>query len=134
MQQQYELMLLTSSDLDDAARGAILERVQKTVSSGGGTWVKLDDIGRRKLAYEIQKKPDAHYSLAQFDSEPAVLDEIVRIMRITDGVLRVMGVNRPTPMPEGVTVEMGTGDEEPERERERGGRGRGGGGRGRDRR
>src|SRR6185503_4701000 len=54
-----------------------------------------DVWGRRKLAYEIDHKPEGFYHLLLFSSAPEVLDEITRILRITDGVLRHMAVRRP---------------------------------------
>lgn len=134
---QYEMMLLTSPELDDAGRGAIIDRAKDAVTKGEGAWVNLSDLGRRKLAYEIQKKPEAHYSLLEFDSSGDTLHEVVRQLRITDGVLRVMAVDRVKPMPEGVTLEEVSDEEHaagpPQRGRGRGGGGGGGRGRGRDR-
>lgn len=133
---EYEMMLLTSTELDDAARGAVHDRAKDAVTKGGGSWVSLDDWGRRKMAYEINKQPEAHYSLLQFDATGETLHEVVRQLRITEGVVRVMAVDRVRPMPEGVALEEISDEEHAAGppQRGRGGRGgRGGGGRGRDR-
>lgn len=129
---EYEIMLLTLADLDEPARAAIVDRVKTSVAKGGGSFVKLDEWGRRKLAYAIAKQEDAHYSLVHVDCDGDTLKEAIDLLRITDGVLRVMAVNRVPVLPEGVEL-AGISDEEaaaPRRERGRGGRG---GGRGRDR-
>lgn len=133
---EYEMVLITSAELDDAGKGAILDRAKDAVAKGGGSWGKVDDWGRRKLAYEINKQKEAVYSLLEFDTTGDGLQEVVRQLRITDGVMRVMAVNRVKAMPEGAVLEE-ISDEEmaagpPQRGRGRGGRG-GGGGRGRDR-
>ena len=128
MQREYELMLLTDTELEDTARTAILDRVKDIVTTGKGTWVSTDEWGRRKMAYEINKKPEATYHLLQFDCDSDTLDEVTRVLRITDGVMRQLAVNRVPPLPEGVTLEVWS-EEDAERG-ERGGRGRG---RGRDR-
>lgn len=126
MVQEYELMLLTDAEIDDSARTTIIDRAKEAVAKGGGSWLRVDDWGRRKMAYEIAKKADAHYSLMFFDCDGETLDEAVRVLRITDGVMRVMGVNRVPPPPEGAKLDPPEPTEEDrERPRGRGGRGRG---------
>ncbi len=61
---------------------------------GNGTWVGHDPWGRRRLAYEIDKKTDGIYHLLQFDAEPETLDELTRILKITDGVMRHLATRR----------------------------------------
>jgi small subunit ribosomal protein S6 len=131
---EYELMLLTNAELDDEARNGIYEKAKTVVSKAKGTWVGLDDWGRRKLAYEINKTGEATYALMNFDCEPATLDEVVRQLRITDGVMRVMAVNRVKPLPEGAELETISDEEHAAGPPQRGRGGRGGrGGGGRDR-
>src|SRR4029450_632164 len=50
---------------------------------------------RRRSAYEIDHKTDGVYHLLQFDAEPAALDEVTRVLKITDGVMRHMATRRP---------------------------------------
>jgi ribosomal protein S6 len=64
------------------------------VETGGGTWVGHDPWGRRKLAFEIEKKTEGVYHLLQFDADPATLDELTRILKITDGVMRHLATRR----------------------------------------
>jgi len=141
---EYELMLLTRSDLEDEARTAIVDRAKDAVTSTKGTWLEVAEWGRKKTTYPIQKLPDANYQLITFDGTGATADEAVRVLRITDGVLRVMLVNRIAPYPAEAALEV-VSDEElaaGPKDRGRGGRGGprggaggggGGGGRGRDR-
>src|SRR4051794_1615347 len=86
---QYELMVLTRGELEESDRTGIIERLTEQVTTGGGTFVKMDEWGRRKLAYEIEKQTEAIYQLVHIDCSPATLDDVIRILRITDGVLRV---------------------------------------------
>jgi small subunit ribosomal protein S6 len=133
---QYELMLLTRGDLEEAARTSIVEKITEQVTTGGGTFVKLDEWGRRKLAYEIEKQTEAIYQLVHVDCPPAALEDVLRILRITDGVLRAQAVIRVPEYPEGAKLEELTDDDLAERASRpqgrggRGGRGGGGGGRG----
>ena len=135
---EYEIMLLTRTDLDEAGRTAIVERAKEAVTSHGGSWSEVAEWGRRVTSYPIQKLPDAYYQVVAFDGSGETLDEAVRVLRITEGVLRVMATNRVDAYPKEAELET-ISDEEfaaGPKDRGRGGRGgRGGpgGGRGRDR-
>ena len=85
---EYEIMLLTRSDLDDAARTAVLDRAKEAVTSTKGTWGKVDDWGRRKTAYPIQKLVKAHYVCLNIECGQATLDELEHSFRYNDAVLR----------------------------------------------
>lgn len=97
--QAYETVLLTKTGLEDEERAAITERVQKIVADGGGKWDTIDDWGRKRLAYEIQKSPDAHFQVLYYDCDPATISEVRRVLSITDGVMRELSVKRVAPMP-----------------------------------
>jgi small subunit ribosomal protein S6 len=90
----YEILLMLDADLDEERHNEIISRTRELVEQGGGTWVGHDPWGRRKLAYEINKKTDGVYHLIQFDAEPATLDELTRILKITDGVMRHLATRR----------------------------------------
>ena len=60
----------------------------------GGNIEKTENWGRRKLAYEITHKDVGVYHLFELTAEPATLDELTRILKITDGVMRHMAVRR----------------------------------------
>jgi small subunit ribosomal protein S6 len=91
---EYEILLMLDADLDEARHNEIISRARELVEKSGGTWVGHDPWGRRKLAYEIAKKTDGVYHLLQFDSDPATLDELTRILKITDGVMRHLATRR----------------------------------------
>jgi small subunit ribosomal protein S6 len=81
-------------ELPEARQDEIVARTRELIENGGGTWVGHDPWGRRKLAYEIDKKTDGIYHLLQFDAEPETLDELTRILKITDGVMRHLATRR----------------------------------------
>ena len=87
---------MLDAELADERQNEILTRARELVERGGGTWVGQESWGRRKLAYEIDKKTEAHYHLLHFDCEPDTLDELTRVLRITDGAMRHMAVRRST--------------------------------------
>ena len=71
----YEIMLMLDPEVEDERQNEILSRMRELVEKGGGAWQSHEPWGRRKLAYEIDKKTEAHYHLVQFDAEPVTLDE-----------------------------------------------------------
>ena len=128
---EYEIMLLTRTDLDDAGRTAIVERAKDAVSKTGGSWGETSEWGRRTTPYPIQKLPDAWYQILRFDGTGETADEAVRVLRITEGVLRVMATVRVADYPAEAELEKISDEEMAAGPKDRGGRGGRGGGRGR---
>jgi small subunit ribosomal protein S6 len=94
LQNDYEILLMLDPELPEERQDEIVARVRELVEKGNGTWVGHDPWGRRRLAYEIDKKTDGIYHLLQFDAEPETLDELTRILKITDGVMRHLATRR----------------------------------------
>ena len=86
----YEILMLLDPDLAEARQEELIARVRGLVEQGGGTWRSHDAWGRRRLQYEIGKKQEGVYHLVVFQSGAETLDEIVRVLKIDDGVLRQM--------------------------------------------
>jgi small subunit ribosomal protein S6 len=91
---EYEILLLLDADLDETRQAEIVGRVRELVEAGGGTWDLHEPWGRRKLAYEIDHKADGSYHLLQFTCSSDTLDEISRVLRIEDDVMRHMATRR----------------------------------------
>jgi small subunit ribosomal protein S6 len=90
----YEIMLLIEPEAAEERHREIIERIQQIVEKGGGSWKSVEPWGRRKLAYEIRHMGEAWYYVLTFDVDAPVLQEITRVLAITDGVLRFMATNR----------------------------------------
>ena len=91
---EYEILLLLDPDLDEARQTEIVSRLREQVEKAGGSWDLHDPWGRRRLAYEIDHKGEGSYHLLQFTCEPETLDEVSRVLRIDDGVMRHMATRR----------------------------------------
>ena len=91
----YEILLMLDPELPDERQTEIVTRTRELIEKSGGSWDAHDVWGRRKLAYEIDHKPDGAYHLLTFSAEPETLAEASRVLRITDGVMRHMAVRRP---------------------------------------
>jgi small subunit ribosomal protein S6 len=90
----YEILLMLDPELPEERQTEIISRIREAIEKDGGRWDNEDQWGRRRLAYEIDHKPEGVYHLLTFASEPATLDEVSRVLKITDGVMRHMAVRR----------------------------------------
>jgi len=88
----YEILLMLDPELAEQRQEEILARVRELVEKSGGTWRSHDAWGRRRLAYEIGHKGEGVYHLVVFESDAPTLDEIGRVLKIDDGVIRHMAV------------------------------------------
>ena len=84
----YEILLMLDPEGAEAHQDEVIARVRELVEKGGGTWRSHDAWGRRRLAYEIAKKPEGVYHLVVFESSAETLDEISRVLKIDDTVMR----------------------------------------------
>ena len=91
---KYEILLMLDPELAEERQSEIVGRVRQLVERGDGTWVAHEPWGRRRLAYEIEKKTDGNYHLLHFDCDAETLEELTRVLKITDGVLRHLAVRR----------------------------------------
>jgi small subunit ribosomal protein S6 len=86
----YEILLLLDPEQAEARQDEIVARTRELVEKGDGTWHSHDAWGRRRLAYPIAHKEEGVYHLVVFDAEAATLEEISRVLKIEDAVLRHM--------------------------------------------
>jgi small subunit ribosomal protein S6 len=91
----YEILLLLDPDLAEEPQAEVITRLRDLIEKGGGTFTRHDVWGKRKLAYEIDKKGDGNYHLLLFSSPPETLDEITRVLKIDDHVMRHLATRRP---------------------------------------
>jgi small subunit ribosomal protein S6 len=86
----YEILLMLDPEQAEARQDDIVARARDLVEKGGGAWRSHDPWGRRRLAYPIAHKEEGVYHLVVFDSEADTLEEISRVLKIDDAVLRHM--------------------------------------------
>ena len=90
----YELALVLSAKLEDEERGAALERVKEYVTRFGGEIADIDEWGKKKLAYEIQKMDEGFYYFIHFQAEATAPAQIEAQLRIMEPVLRYLIVRQ----------------------------------------
>ena len=91
---KYELCLVLSAKLEDEQRADALEKVKGYITRFGGEIADIDDWGKRKLAYPIQKMDEGFYSFIHFTAEAAAPAEIEAQLRIMEPVLRFLIVKQ----------------------------------------
>ena len=89
---KYELTVVVNAKIEDDERTATIEKVKEYVARYGGTITNIDEWGKKRLAYEIQKMKEGFYYIIQFESETSAPAEIERHIRIMENVLRYLCV------------------------------------------
>lgn len=91
---KYELAVVVSAKLEEEDRANAVEKVKALIERFGGQITNVDDWGKKRLAYEIQKMKEGFYYFIQFDAETSAPAEIESRMRIMDGVIRYLCVKQ----------------------------------------
>ena len=89
---KYELCVVLNAKIEDDARAAVIEKIKGYIDRFGGTVTNVDEWGKKRLAYEIQKMREGYYYFVQFDAETGTPLEIENRVRIMDNVLRYLCV------------------------------------------
>ncbi len=89
---EYETVFIVQPEISDAGCEAILERVDELLASHGARRLFYDDIGKRKLAYEIRKFQKGHYWCVNYLDEGRVVPELERMLRLDESILRYLTV------------------------------------------
>ena len=90
----YELLFFVNPSISDEVRAGVMKRIDSTIVENGGVVDSVEDWGKRKLAYAIDKITEGDYTLINFHMDPASIAELDRVLRIMDGVVRFMIVRR----------------------------------------
>lgn len=91
---KYELAVVVSAKLEEEDRAAVVEKAKALIERFGGQITNVDDWGKKRLAYEIQKMKEGFYYFIQFDAETSAPAEIESRMHIMDGVIRYLCVKQ----------------------------------------
>lgn len=91
---KYELAVVVSAAIEDDERAAVVDKCKALVERFGGQVTNVDDWGKKRLAYEVQKMKEAFYYFIQFDAESTVPAEIESRIRIMDNVVRYLVVRQ----------------------------------------
>ena len=93
---KYQLAVVVSAKIEDEERAAVVDKCKALIERFGGTITNVDDWGKKRLAYEIQKMKEGFYYFIQFEAESSAPAEIESRIRIMDNVLRYLVVKNET--------------------------------------
>ena len=91
---KYELAVVVNAQIEDEERAAVIEKVKAYVARFGGTVTDVDEWGKKRLAYEIQKMREGFYYFVHFESDATVPGEMEKRLRIMDNVIRYLCVRQ----------------------------------------
>ena len=91
---KYELAVVLNAKVEDDVRVATVEKVKEYVARYGGTVTNVDEWGKKRLAYEIQKMKEGFYYFIQFEADATAPAEIERHVRIMENVIRYLCVRQ----------------------------------------
>ncbi len=92
MQRTYEVMFIVRPDMEEADIDKLIAGLEQTITNGGGTLTSSEKMGRRKLAYMVQKFNDGNYVLLVFQADGSLVSEIERRMRVSEPVIKFITV------------------------------------------
>lgn len=90
----YELMYIIKPELDEEKLTGVIDKFTNLINGNGGEVVSTDKWGKRRLAYEIKDYREGVYILVNFKGEAGTAQELDRVMKITDDILRFMIINK----------------------------------------
>ena len=91
---KYELALIVSAKIEDDARTDAVEKAKEMIAKFGGVVTNVEDAGKKRLAYEIQKMKEGFYYFIQFDAESDVPAQVEAQVRIMEPVIRYLCVRQ----------------------------------------
>ena len=91
---KYELAVVVNAKIEDDARTATIKKVKELIARFGGNVTDVDEWGKKRLAYEVQKMREGFYYFIQFEADATCPAEVERHVRIMDNVMRYLIVKK----------------------------------------
>lgn len=88
---KYESVIIINPSVDEEGIKSLVQKFTDLINTDGKL-EKADELGRKKLAYEIQKNTEGFYVVFYFEANPSLISELERIYRITDEVIKFMTI------------------------------------------
>ena len=87
----YESVIIINPSVDDQGIKALISKITDLINSDGKL-EKVEEVGKKKLAYEIKKNSEGYYVVLNFEAKPTLISELERVYRITDDVIKFIVV------------------------------------------
>lgn len=89
---KYEIMYIVRPDIEEEAQTALVERFNKVLTDNGAEIEKVDEKGKKRLAYEINDYRDGYYVIINFSSDEQAINEFDRLVKFSDDIIRHMAI------------------------------------------
>jgi small subunit ribosomal protein S6 len=89
---KYEVMFIVDPNLPDEEIDQVISQAESMITDGGGAVIETEKMGRRRLAYEVQRRSEGFYVLIKADADGTIVSEVERRFRVMDNVLRYLTV------------------------------------------
>jgi len=89
---KYETMYIIRPDMEEEAQKGVIERFSKILTDNGAEITKVDEMGKRRLAYEINEYRDGYYVVVNFNSGEQAVNEFDRLAKYSDDIVRHMTI------------------------------------------
>ena len=91
---KYESVIIINPSLDEQGIKDVITKFTDLINNNNGKVENVDEMGKRKLAYEIKKQSEGYYVVYTFEANPEFIKELERIYRITDDVLKFITIKK----------------------------------------
>lgn len=90
---KYETVFIINPSVEDAGVKSLIQKFSDLINSDGKV-EKVDELGKKKLAYEIKKNTEGNYVAINFEANPSLIAELERVYRITDEVMKFITIRK----------------------------------------
>ena len=91
---KYESVIIINPSLDEQGIKDVITKFTDLINNNNGKVENVDEMGKRKLAYEIKKQQEGIYEIINFESNPEAIAELERIYRITDSIMKFITIRK----------------------------------------
>ena len=89
---KYESVIIINPNIADDEIKVIIENLKKIITDNNGSITKVEELGKKKLAYEIKKCKEGYYLVLYFEGNPDIVAELERVYRIKDEIIKYMTI------------------------------------------
>lgn len=91
---KYESVIIVKPKAEDKEIKIIIEKVKEIISTNNGSVAKVEELGIKKLAYEIQKCKEGYYIVFEYEVDSNVINEVERYFRITEDIMKFITIKK----------------------------------------
>ena len=90
---KYETVFIVNPNVEEERIKALIQKFSEIINNDGNV-LEVEEMGKKKLAYEINKNKEGYYVVINFEANPELIKELERVYRITDDVIKFLTINK----------------------------------------